>query len=49
LIKTSYGGALRNAGKAISQSGDGGIDGIIKEDKLDLDIISYIQQKDGIM
>ena len=39
-----YGGSLKDAGKAIGQSGDGGIDGIIKEDKLGLDII-YIQAK----
>jgi len=39
-----YGGSLKDAGKAIGQSGDGGIDGIIKEDKLGLDAI-YIQAK----
>jgi len=44
LIKMGYGGSLKDAGKAIGQSGDGGIDGIIKEDKLGLDII-YIQAK----
>lgn len=43
-----YGGSLKDAGKAIGQSGDGGIDGIIKEDKLGLDVI-YIQAKDGKM
>lgn len=31
-------------GKAMGRSGDGGIDGIIKEDRLGLDII-YIQAK----
>lgn len=44
LIKMGYGGSIKDAGKAIGQSGDGGIDGIIKEDKLGLDVI-YIQAK----
>ena len=39
-----YGGSLADAGKAIGQSHDGGIDGIIKEDKLGLDAI-YLQAK----
>ena len=39
-----YGGSKEEAGKAIGRSGDEGIDGIIKEDKLGLDII-YIQAK----
>ncbi|MEK7528213.1 MAG: restriction endonuclease [Patescibacteria group bacterium] len=44
LLKMGYGGSLKAAGKAVGQSGDGGIDGIIKEDKLGLDVI-YIQAK----
>lgn len=44
LIKMGYGGSLKDAGRAIGKSGDGGIDGIIKEDKLGLDTI-YIQAK----
>lgn len=44
IVKMGYGGSLRDAGKAIGRSGDEGIDGIIKEDKLGLDII-YIQAK----
>jgi len=44
LLKMGYGGTLSDAGKAIGQSGDGGIDGIIKEDRLGLDAI-YIQAK----
>lgn len=44
LVKMGYGGSLADAGKAIGKSGDEGIDGIIKEDKLGLDII-YIQAK----
>lgn len=39
-----YGGSRRDAGERIGQSGDGGIDGIIKEDRLGLDAI-YIQAK----
>jgi len=44
LIKMGYGGSRVEAGQAVGRSGDGGIDGIIKEDKLGLDII-YIQAK----
>ncbi len=46
LVKMGYGGSIQDAGKAIGKSGDEGIDGIIKEDKLGLDVI-YIQAKDG--
>jgi restriction system protein len=44
LLSMGYGGSRVDAGKAIGKSNDGGIDGIIKEDKLGLDII-YIQAK----
>lgn len=44
IVKMGYGGTRLDAGKAIGKSGDGGIDGIIKEDKLGLDAI-YIQAK----
>jgi restriction system protein len=44
LVRMGYGGSLRDAGQAIGRSGDGGIDGIIKEDRLGLDVI-YIQAK----
>jgi restriction system protein len=44
LVKMGYGGSRADAGKAIGKTGDGGIDGIIKEDKLGLDIV-YIQAK----
>lgn len=37
-----YGGSWKDAGEAIGRSGDGGIDGTIKEDKLGLDVV-YIQ------
>lgn len=44
LVKMGYGGSISDAGRAIGKSGDEGIDGTIKEDKLGLDII-YIQAK----
>jgi len=39
-----YGGSIKDAGQAMGRSGDEGVDGIIKEDKLGLDVI-YIQAK----
>jgi restriction system protein len=44
MIAMGYGGSRADAGKAIGQTGDEGIDGIIKEDRLGLDII-YLQAK----
>ena len=44
LVKMGYGGSRRDAGERIGQTGDGGIDGIIKEDRLGLDAI-FIQAK----
>lgn len=44
LVAMGYGGSVADAGKAVGRSGDGGIDGIIKEDKLGLDLI-YVQAK----
>jgi restriction system protein len=44
LVAMGYGGTLRDAGKAIGRSGDEGIDGIIKEDILGLDVV-YVQAK----
>jgi restriction system protein len=44
LIDMGYGGSRREAGKALQKSGDEGIDGIINEDRLGLDVI-YIQAK----
>ena len=43
-MKMGYGGSCSDAGRTLGKSGDGGIDGIIKEDKLGLDVI-YIQAK----
>ncbi len=39
LVAMGYGGSLADAGQAIGRTGDGGIDGIIKEDKLGLDVV----------
>lgn len=44
IVKMGYGGSRKEAGKAIGQSGDEGIDGIISEDRLGLDVI-YLQAK----
>ncbi len=44
LVRMGYGGSRQEAGEAIGRSGDEGIDGIIKEDRLGLDII-YVQAK----
>jgi restriction system protein len=44
LVRMGYGGSRKDAGEAVGQSGDGGIDGLIKEDKLGLDVV-YIQAK----
>ncbi len=44
LVKMGYGGSIEEAGKATRYTNDEGIDGVIKEDKLGLDII-YIQAK----
>lgn len=44
LLKMGYGGTRADAGQAIGKSGDEGIDGIIKEDRLGLDAV-YIQAK----
>jgi restriction system protein len=44
LVAMGYGGTHKDAAQAIGRSGDEGIDGIIKEDKLGLDIV-YVQAK----
>ena len=44
LLKMGYGGSRKDAGQATRSTKDGGIDGIIKEDKLGLDSI-YLQAK----
>ena len=44
VVAMGYGGSRQDAGRPIVRSGDGGIDGIIKEDRLGLDVI-YLQAK----
>lgn len=44
LLRMGYGGSREEAGRAVGRSGDGGIDGIINEDRLGLDAI-YLQAK----
>lgn len=44
LVKMGYGGSRQDAGRAIGRSGDEGIDGVIHEDRLGLDVI-YLQAK----
>jgi len=44
LVAMGYGGSIRDAGQVIGHPGDGGIDGVIKQDPLGLDVV-YIQAK----
>ena len=44
LVAMGYGGSRQDAGEKLGKSGDGGVDGVIKEDQLGLDAI-YIQAK----
>ncbi|MGO9481107.1 MAG: restriction endonuclease [Candidatus Kryptoniota bacterium] len=44
MVAMGYGGSIEDAGQAIGGIGDEGVDGIIKEDRLGLDVI-YIQAK----
>jgi restriction system protein len=44
LVAMGYGGSHEDAAQVLGQSGDGGIDGIIKEDRLGLESI-YVQAK----
>lgn len=44
LVAMGYGGSRRDAGRTLGRSGDGGVDGVIKEDRLGLDVI-YLQAK----
>jgi restriction system protein len=50
LVEMGYGGSRSDAAQAVGRAGDGGIDGIIKEDRLGLDAV-YIQAKrwDGVV
>lgn len=44
LVAMGYGGSLRNAAAQLGRSGDGGVDGVINEDRLGLDRV-YVQAK----
>jgi restriction system protein len=44
LVAMGYGGSRKDAGQAVGRTGDDGLDGIIKEDRLGLDAV-YIQAK----
>lgn len=44
LVAMGYGGSHKNAAKQLGRSGDGGVDGVINEDRLGLDRI-YVQAK----
>ncbi len=44
LVRMGYGGSFEDAAQAVGRSGDAGVDGIIKEDRLGLDVV-YIQAK----
>jgi restriction system protein len=44
LVKMGYGGSIKDAGEAVGKSGDGGIDGVIKQDPLGLGVL-YVQAK----
>lgn len=44
IVAMGYGGSDQEAGQVVGKSGDEGIDGIIKEDRLGLDLI-YLQAK----
>jgi restriction system protein len=43
-LTMGHGGTMEDAGQVVGRSGDGGLDGVIKEDKLGLDMI-YVQAK----
>src|SRR3954468_18607478 len=44
LVRMGYGGTRKDAGQAVGKSGDEGIDGIINEDRLGLEVV-YIQAR----
>lgn len=44
LVAMGYGGSHKNASEQLGRSGDGGVDGIINEDRLGLDRV-YVQAK----
>ena len=44
LVRMGYGGGRQEMGRSLGRVGDGGIDGVIKEDELGLDVV-YVQAK----
>jgi len=44
MLKMGYGGSRADAGRTLGKTGDGGVDGVIDEDRLGLDVI-YLQAK----
>jgi restriction system protein len=44
LLRMGYGGGRAEMGRALGRAGDGGVDGVIKEDELGLDVL-YVQAK----
>ncbi|RYG19337.1 restriction endonuclease [bacterium] len=44
MLNLGYGGSVEDAGKTLGRSGDGGVDGVIRQDRLGLDNI-YLQAK----
>jgi len=44
LVRMGYGGGRTEMGRALGRVGDGGVDGVIKEDELGLDVV-YVQAK----
>jgi restriction system protein len=49
LLRMGYGGSRKDAGEAIGKTNDEGIDGIIREDRLGLDIIYIYRLRNGII
>jgi restriction system protein len=44
LVRMGYGGGRLEMGRSLGRAGDGGVDGVIKEDELGLDVV-YVQAK----
>ena len=44
LVRMGYGGGRHEMGRALGRTGDGGVDGVVKEDELGLDVV-YVQAK----
>ncbi len=44
LLAMGYGSSVEEAAEQLGRSGDGGVDGVIREDRLGLDVL-YVQAK----